>query len=70
MSIYARVMVENAKLEMELAQVLCEWDGQIPCHCRDLAPDDEARCKSPIGIARVLLHKYHMQRRDHRHEGK
>lgn len=50
---------------MELATVLCEWD-QRPgtCRCASLPPNDEARCKSPIGIARVLLSKYDLKQRD------
>lgn len=46
--------------ETELAQVLCEWDDEQKgrCRCAHLFADDNVRCKSPIGIARVLLAKY------------
>ena len=42
--------------EEHLAQICCEWDQPAgSCRCIGLAANDEARCKSPIGVARAVL---------------
>jgi hypothetical protein len=64
MSAYAKAATAAAKLEMEIAQACCEWDqGNGSCRCKSLPPNDDSRCKSPIGVARALLAKFEIKPR-------